>query len=1107
VHLVGLAVVIVATLAIAATGYFNWNEYERGIPQAQQARRVAIQTARLLSDLKDAETAERGYLLTGDESYLEPYQAALPRIQTILRQFRDPGFHPIDTGALAKLQALVSMKLDEMAMSIEARRTSGSQKALEIVRTGQGEETMDAIRELSGKLTAAEQSRLAQRSASVAKRNALTRNLLTWGSAGIILILALFGFSVHRLIRGREDVIRDLDAARNESERARHALDTTLRSLGEAVISTDTAGRITFMNPVAERLTGWKSAEAEGREFSQVFRIEDESTRSPIATPLTAVQANGLQNNQGKPAVLIARSGQECPIDYSAAPILDKAGSAAGVVLVFRDITERYRTRKQLEVSERKYRVMFENNPQPAWVYDTETLGFLAVNNAALNHYGYSREDYAKMTLRDIRPAEDIPQMLEDVRRPPRLHTDGPWRHRKKDGSIISVELSVHPLEFDGRPARMVLINDITSRLAAEESLLETLDLLKTIVDTAPVAIWTLDLDGRVTSWNQTATELFQWTGEEVMGKPLPVIPADQRAEFTSLLARYRQGFRTSGLETVRVRKDGEQLPVSLWAAPLSDKQGHYTGILGIVADLSQRKRDERTLAETEAGFRLLFESNPQPMWVFHAETLQFLEVNRAAIAHHEYSRDEILNMRISDVVRTEDVPQFLDSIGQGKAPLRNIGIWKHRLKGGRTAEIEVVIHRLEFKGTQAILAVLKDVTDQRKLEEQLRQSQKLEAVGRLAGGVAHDFNNLLTVITGYAEFLHQSRRDSKPDRDAIEEVLRASERAGSLTQQLLAFSRRQIMQPKALNLNESVLKIKGMLSRLIGEDIELLTELDPNLWQVSADPGQIDQIIMNLAVNSRDAMESGGSLTIHTSNVTLDDSDSAAYLDVGPGQYAVLSISDTGHGMDVQTRARIFEPFFTTKEAGRGTGLGMSTVYGIVKQTGGGIYVYSEIGKGTRVAIYLPRLAADVQEALPSQADAPQTGTETILIVEDEESVRKLVAVMLERSGYAVVMASGGEEAIRICQDHSVHLDLLITDLILPHIDGQEIARRAREHRPDLKTLFMSGYTEHAILRKGKFDEAAYFIQKPFTRAALTTKVREILGAAPNLQAQASFQ
>jgi signal transduction histidine kinase len=391
-------------------------------------------------------------------------------------------------------------------------------------------------------------------------------------------------------------------------------------------------------------------------------------------------------------------------------------------------------------------------------------------------------------------------------------------------------------------------------------------------------------------------------------------------------------------------------------------------------------------------------------------------------------------------------------------------------------------------------VAVFDNITERRKLEEQLRQSQKMEAVGQLAGGIAHDFNNLLTVINGYAELLQNRIDEKSPLRGNVIEIRHAGDRAASLTRQLLAFSRRQVLQPKALDLNGVISDLGTMLHRLIGEDIELRTHLRPDLGTVLADPGQIEQVLLNLAVNARDAMSAGGTLVLETDNVVLDETFAKEYPAVVPGPHVLLAVSDTGTGIPREIREHIFEPFFSTKERGKGTGLGLSTVYGIVKQSNGHIGVYSEVGMGTTFKIYLPRVGGEVQVSSSASPAASFQGDETVLVVEDESSVQGVIERVLSGNGYRVLLASDGSEALRVSGEHEGPIGLLITDLVMPGMGGREVASRLETARPGLRVLFMSGYTENAISHHGVLDAGVEFIQKPFLSDALLRKVREVL-------------
>jgi nitrogen-specific signal transduction histidine kinase/CheY-like chemotaxis protein len=411
---------------------------------------------------------------------------------------------------------------------------------------------------------------------------------------------------------------------------------------------------------------------------------------------------------------------------------------------------------------------------------------------------------------------------------------------------------------------------------------------------------------------------------------------------------------------------------------------------------------------------------------------------------------------------------------------------------------------RVETEGTNGniVYGVVSDITGRKRLEEQFFQSQKMEAIGRLAGGVAHDFNNILTVITGYTDLLLDRHPDhDDPEREEIEQIKKATKQAASLTRQLLAFSRKQVLQPRVLNLNTVVANIETMLRRLIGENIELVTILEPQLGRVKADPGQMEQVIVNLVVNARDAMPNGGKLIIKTTNLELDETFARQHLGAGPGPYVLLTLNDTGHGMDPQTRSHIFEPFFTTKEPGQGTGLGLAIVHGIINQSGGYISVQSEPGQGASFNIYLPRVETPVL-ATNERSEVPipsWSGSETILLVEDEDSVRELTRRILLKEGYTVLEAQNGEEALQVLQEYAQPVDLLLTDVIMPgSVNGRELGKSVSLSHPKTKVLYMSGYTDNVIIPNGALDPILAFLAKPFTPHALTRKVREILDARP---------
>ena len=488
----------------------------------------------------------------------------------------------------------------------------------------------------------------------------------------------------------------------------------------------------------------------------------------------------------------------------------------------------------------------------------------------------------------------------------------------------------------------------------------------------------------------------------------------------------------------------------------------------------------------------MLFDKCPLPMWVYDAGTLEFLAVNDAAVRHYGWTREEFLSMRITDVRPEDEVEALLKGIAAGDVGSPTPGTWHHRLKDGTLIDVEITAGRIDFEGRDAALVLSHDVTHRRLLEQRLSAAEKMEAVGRLAGGVAHDFNNLLTVISGYASVL----RRELGEREELREITHAADQASALTRQLLAFSRRQVLHPRVLDLNEIVGGMEPMLHRIIGDDVQVAVSLEPGLCVVEADRAQLERVVLNLAANARDAMPHGGRLTLETGHVELGEEAVARHGEGHPGPHVVLAVSDTGVGMSEEVRRRLFEPFFTTKDSATGTGLGLATVFGVVKQSGGSIYVYSEEGHGTTFKVYLP--AADAGGAISFDAPAPEPsaerGHETIVVVEDDDSVRELVRIMLTARGYGVLPAGDAEDAARLCAEHPRGVDLLLTDVVMPEMNGRVLAERLEALFPSLRILFMSGYSDEAVLSHGILRPNTAFIEKPFTECNLAAKVREVL-------------
>ncbi len=546
--------------------------------------------------------------------------------------------------------------------------------------------------------------------------------------------------------------------------------------------------------------------------------------------------------------------------------------------------------------------------------------------------------------------------------------------------------------------------------------------------------------------------------------------------------------YNDDDLEFVRAIADHAAVAVENARSYAAERTSHAAAV-----------RANEALHDSEVAHRLLFDASPLPLFVFDVETLAPLAVNEAALLLYGYSHDEFMSINVSDLAvdGRESAQARLAASGEEAAA----GTSRYRRRDGSQFVAEYTTRALPFAGHRARIAVIKDITAQlmgeealQRTEEQLRQAQKMEAVGRLAGGVAHDFNNVLSVILSYGDLLLAQMNPSEPMREEVLEIAKAGRRAAALTRQLLMFSRQQVLAPKVLDLNEVLTNMDKMLQRILGADVDLVSRLTQPLGSVLVDPSHIEQVIMNLAVNARDAMPIGGKLTMETSNIVLDEAYAHDHLGVKPGPHVMLAVTDTGTGMDKATMGRIFEPFFTTKEAGKGTGLGLSTVFGIVQQSGGSVWVYSEPGHGTTFKIYLPQVDGAVDLARPTVAPKTLRGSETILLVEDDEQVRTVARGILVRSGYHVIEARNAGEALLHAEKYPGRIHLLLSDVVMPHMSGPELAKRLAQGRPDMSVLCMSGYTDDSIVRHGVLEGRIAFVQKPITPESLTMKVREVL-------------
>jgi PAS domain S-box-containing protein len=630
------------------------------------------------------------------------------------------------------------------------------------------------------------------------------------------------------------------------------------------------------------------------------------------------------------------------------------------------------------------------------------------------------------------------------------------------------------------------------------------------LLEAAPDAMVVVSEGGQIVLLNVQAERQFGYSRDELVGQKVTNIIPEGFAE--RLLA---DGARSAaealaqqigtGIELSARRKDGSEFPIEIMLSPLEGADGVL--VTAAIRDVSVRRRMTDALRQREAQLAAIYDGVGDPIYLLAVEPddcFRFLSVNHAFLAATGLREDQVLGKRIEEVLPESSHALVIGKYRQAMLERRRVGWEEVAIFPTERKVGEVTVSPLydDNGSCTHLVGWVRDVTEMKRSEErrehletQLRQSQKLEAIGSLAAGVAHDFNNILGVIIGYGELAQHQLEPGHPVRPRVDQILKAGQRAAHLTRQLLAFSRKQVLQPKLLDLNTIVADTHRMLGRLIGEDLKVVARPALALGTVNADPGQVEQIILNLAVNARDAMPKGGSLTLETANVDLDEAYASAHPPATPGRYVMLAVSDTGIGMDPETQQRMFEPFFTTKPEGQGTGLGLATVYGIVKQSGGHIWVYSEPGRGTTFKVYLPRVDELAEVALQGTAplDTPR-GHETILVVEDSEPLREVVREALEDRGYEVRLASNGEEALALARGREGPIDLLLTDVVMPKLGGGDLARMLSTLRPGIRVLYMSGYTSGAILHQGALGEGVTLLEKPFTTDKLARAVREAL-------------
>ena len=896
-----------------------------------------------------------------------------------------------------------------------------------------------------------------------------------------------------------------------------------------AIVALDANRRIQMCNPAFEKMFGYHLAEILGAELDALLAPSELSSEAVELTQRAGggelVRATSRRRRS---------NGSTVDVQILGVPLVVN-GKRIGSFGMYEDITERCHAEAAQKRAEERFRSLFENAVEG--IFQTTPEGrLLSANPALARMCGYASPAEMMEAVRDLgqsmyvepRRREEFKQLMEENG----VVEAFEYQIRRKDGAAIWV--SEHARAVRDTGGKIVsyegTMEDVSDRKRAELERQVTFEIIHAVNVTDKLD----DLLGLIhLALNKVlyAENCFVALFEPSTGMfhfPFFVdhydqAPPPQKVGRSCTAYVYRTG-RAMLIPQAAFDQLAELGDVELVGTPSPSWLGvplrtpaatigvlvvqHYedenayterdleflSSVGGQIAFAIERKRAEEKVRDSEARLRVLIEQLPAVLWTVDKD-LRFTSVLGAGLTRLGLKPDQLVGLSLLDYFETAD-QTFLPIAAHRRAVAGEAMTFHVEWKSGSYA-CHAEPLRDANGALQGAICMSLDITDRKQLEEQLRQAQKMEAVGRLAGGIAHDFNNLLMVIQGYADLLTDRVPTGDPLRRNAEQIQMAAQRATSLTRQLLAFSRKQMLAPKVLNVQTVVSDMEKILHRLIGEDVALETSSAPDLWLVKADRSQIEQVILNLAVNARDAMPQGGRLTIETANVVLDASYAHPPAVLSPGKYVMLAVTDNGSGMDAETQAHIFEPFFTTKEKGKGTGLGLATVYGIVKQSGGYVWVYSEPGRGTSFKIYLPRIedekSGSARDRKPDIQSLPR-GSETVLLVEDEKGVRELAREYLEMSGYTVIEAENGHMALELSGMHAGQIHLLMTDVVMPGISGRELAERVSQVRPEIKVLYMSGYTDQAVVHHGILETDAILLQKPFTAAALASKLREIL-------------
>ena len=876
-----------------------------------------------------------------------------------------------------------------------------------------------------------------------------------------------------------------------------------------AVVLLDAKGNVASWNAGAERIKGYAADEIIGRHFSCFYPPDDVASGKPELELQTALDSGRFEDVGYR----LRDDGSLFLANVIITPLRDAAGQLIGFGKITRDITDQSEAARKLKASEDKFQSFVDT------ILNTVVDGLIMIdkggqiqffNPACERLFGYTAAEVIGQNVKMLMPTpfhEEHDGYLENYHRTGERKIIGIGREvvgRRKDGTTFPMDLSVGETNQEGESIFVGIIHDVTERKHSEQAMREAAERLLAVVDTAVDGVILIDARGSVQMFNPACERLFGYGAAEVIGQNVKMLmPEPFHTEHDGYLENYhRTGERKIigiGREVIGRRKDGSTFPMDLSVGEA--KQEGKSVFVGIIHDISERKQTEQAMREAAARLRAVVDTAVDGVILINS--LGWIQMfNPACERLFGYSAEEVIGENVKMLMpapfHTEHDGYLANYHRTGERKIIGIGREVVGLRrDGSTFAMDLSVGEAKQDGEAIFVGVIHDLTERKRTEEQLVQAQKMEAVGQLSGGIAHDFNNLLTVILGNADLLSDSLK-ARPDLRQLSDTIQvAGERGAELTQRLLAFSRRQTLQPVVIDCNRQIEGMQILLRRTLREDVEIQTSLDPELLSAFADPAQLESAILNLALNAQDAMPEGGRITITTANALLGSGYQAEHPEVKPGDYVVVAVTDNGEGMPPEVRERVFEPFFTTKEVGKGTGLGLSMVYGFIKQSNGHVSLYSEPGLGTTVRLYLPVApSADRGAAAPRRDTAANLpiGRETVLVAEDDPFVRSYAVSCLQSLGYRVLTAVDGREALARLTQEPVP-DILFTDIVMPGgVSGWELAERAQKMHPKLRILLTSGYALESLASHGRLQSGAVVLNKPYRKPDLARRLREIL-------------